>query len=262
VFCVLSVLGLAMVALRQRSGEPVSLPGSWTSAALLGVAFLAQEIYMVAVITQCNESCYQGRYLFPAIAPLMILLSWGISGWLPQRRNAVSAGLVATLLLAAAIIVPLGVIRPAYDIVPLPKWQLWLAEDGAEVDFGNMMGLRGYDVSEQADSNEVILTLYWQRLDPPDFNYSVFVHLIDGADQLVGQQDLVPGDGEKYPPIAWMAGDIVAAPHAISLPDGLPSGTYRFRVGVYNWASGEQLPITSPAASATNFVILERVIQR
>jgi len=260
-FCSLGTIGLAVCALRRRAGEPVSILEARLPVILLGVAFLAQEIIIVAVITQCNESCYQGRYLFPAIAPLAILLSWGISGWFPQRYP-VTLWVVAALLLTAAIVVPLGVIAPAYDSVPLPKWRLWLVRDRADVDFGDMMGLRGYAVREQGDGSEAVLTLYWQRLDVPDFNYSVFVHSIDAADQLIGQQDLVPGDSQKYPPIAWMPGDIVAGSHVVSIPGDLPPGTYRFRVGVYNWATGEQLPITSPDGFADDYVILERVLKR
>jgi hypothetical protein len=107
------------------------------------------------------------------------------------------------------------------------------------------------------------MTLYWQALAKPDFDYSAFVHLIDGQGRIVAQEDQGPGAAAGYPPTSWLIGDIVADQHVLDLPSQLPPGSYRLRVGVYNWATGQQLPVA--AADGKNlgtYVILDQEVRR
>jgi hypothetical protein len=76
---------LAIRGLRHKLGRQVNVREKAAPIALLFLAFIAQEAYMLAVITKCNSSCYQGRYMFPAIAPIAIILSWRLTGLLPRR---------------------------------------------------------------------------------------------------------------------------------------------------------------------------------
>jgi len=264
VLCLLSLLGLGIRALRRRLSRPGGSEDRTLPISLLFVASLAQEAYMLAVITTCNPSCYQGRYLFPVIAPLMIIVSWGLSGLLPQRRRPVSilVMVIVLVLVSTAVFVPVKVIAPAYETVPMSAWRLWLVPHKASFDFGDIFRLRGYDWRIDNDSTAVILTLYWQALERPDFNYSVFAHLIDESNQIVAQKDHAPGEENNYPPIAWWPGDIIADEHKIDVPLQLPPGSYRFRIGVYNWATGEQLPALASGDYVGDFVILDRAVQR
>lgn len=127
--------------------------------------------------------------------------------------------------------------------VRLPKWQRWFVPNKSGAVFGNTFQLLGYRLSVHPYGSSVAITLYWQALQQPDFDYSVFVHLIDEADRLVAQKDQAPGAVVGYPPTAWQVGDIVEDDHVIEFPAGMGSGTYHyhFRVGVYNWATGERL---------------------
>lgn len=86
------------------------------------------------------------------------------------------------------------------------------------------------------------LTLYWAAEMAADQDWTVFVHLLDGAGQLIGQADGQPLDG-RYPTTAWGAGEVIADHHVPLLPDPLPGGPYRLRVGWYDLASGERLPL-------------------
>ena len=123
-----------------------------------------------------------------------------------------------------------------------------------------MFKLKGYAVTEKDDS--IKLTLYWQGLKRPDFNYSAFVHLIDENDQIVTQIDHAPGEKSGYPPIAWLPGDILADKHRLVLSNDFPTKTYRFRIGLYNWVTGEQLPAYTSGNLTGNFVILDQTIRR
>lgn len=260
VLCLVSLSGLGLSAIQGRFSK---LSGFQNAAlALLGLIVLAQEMYMIAVITRCDASCYQGRYLFPIIGPLMVIAGLGLVSLMPRRLTPLlTAGLMLALV-GTAIFMPLKVIKPAYQIVPLPKWNLWFVANKTEFTFGDMFELKGYKVQTDTDSSQVILTLYWQAMQRPDFDYSVFTHIIDESNQLIAQKDHAPGDNVDYLPTAWWPGDIIADEHIIETPPQLASGTYRFRVGVYDWATGEQLPVLWKDEPIGSFVILDQELHR
>jgi hypothetical protein len=86
------------------------------------------------------------------------------------------------------------------------------------------------------------LTLYWAAQAAADRDWTVFVHLLDGAGQCVAQADSQPLNG-RYPTTVWGAGEIIPDGHVLSLPDPLPDGPYLLLVGLYDLTSGERLPL-------------------
>lgn len=266
ILCFLALLGLAVRILqnwlRKQDISKQKIQNRHSFLIILTV-LLTQEAYMLAVITRCNASCYQGRYLFPAISALAIILAWGLTGLLPRQGKITSLGVFAAVLLlvAIAIWVPVRVINPAYKTVPIPTWRLWLVPHKTDVSFGGMFRLRGYEFHANENDSTITLRLYWQRLEQPDFNYSVFVHLLDMSDTLIAQDDHAPGERQGYPPIVWLPGDIIADDHKVQVPQ-LPAGNYRFRVGVYNWATGERLPAFIEDQYIGDWIILDHSVQR
>ncbi|NDJ36032.1 MAG: hypothetical protein GYB64_15360 [Chloroflexi bacterium] len=93
------------------------------------------------------------------------------------------------------------------------------------------------------------MRLVWQALDPPAGSYTVFVHLLDAAGQIVAQQDRQPHvGGRPYPPDLWVPGEVVADdPYMLSLPAELPGGPYRLRIGWYVPETGDILPVGGDA---------------
>ncbi|MBI3734861.1 MAG: DUF2142 domain-containing protein [Chloroflexi bacterium] len=228
--------------------------------ACLALFIVVQEAYLIVLNTRCNVSCYQGRYLFPIIGPLAVMISWGLTSLFPRRIVSWLVGGLMIVLIGIAVFVPLRVISPAYRIAAQPKWALWFVPYKTDITFGHMFELKGYDVSKAQDGTSVKLTLYWQAASKPDFNYSVFAHLIDGSDRLIAQQDHAPGETLQFPPVAWSLGDIIADEHLMAAPSPLAQGTYRLRVGVYRWDTGEQLAITSKGLAGNEFVVLDQTV--
>ena len=221
---------------------------------IMVLAVMAQEFFILWSITRLDAAWYQGRFLFPVIGPGMILMSLGLVSLLTDR---LVLPLVSGLaLVSIAVYMPFGVISPAYEIVPLPKWKLWLVPNKTDLTFGDHFKLKGFEVREGTNGSQVTLTLYWQSVERPDFDYSVFVHLIDESNQLVAQKDHAPGENQGYPPTVWWPGDIVADEHRINISSVLAPGSYHFRVGVYNWATREQLPVSSKVEPIGSFAIL------
>ncbi len=251
--CALAAAGLVLILLGRRR----ELVGPWERRVLRLAALFAaaQELYMLAVVLDCNSSCYQGRYLFPVVAPIGLLLAAGLAALVPRPALGPTAALVAAALVAIALWVPFAVIRPAYATVPLAKWQLWRLDPIPATAVGDLFALRGWQVVPASDRATVAVTLYWQALRAPDFDYSAFVHLIDDHDQIVAQQDHAPGQPAGFPPTRWSTGDAVADLHELDLAR-VPPGRYRLRIGLYNWATGQQLPITIDGRASGTFLIL------
>jgi len=115
--------------------------------------------------------------------------------------------------------------RPAPRSFTLPR-----LENPLGVDFGGQVRLAGYDL-EQDDS--LRLTLWWQALQSPAGDYTVFVHLFDPeTEEILVQNDAMPRGG-AYPTSWWQAGEVVS--ETVTLPlTGVPPGRYRLAAGLYD----------------------------
>jgi 4-amino-4-deoxy-L-arabinose transferase-like glycosyltransferase len=229
----------------------------WAVLAMLVLAAGAVELGIVATVASgCNGACYQGRFLFPALAPSTLLLAIGLGLALPQRVGRVIQPAIALLLAIGSIYLLVAVLRPAYVIVPLPKWALRDVANRADVTFGPSFRLRGYQVEPDGSTNQLAVTLYWQAIQTPDFDYSAYVHLVDASGKLIAQADQSPGAGRNYPPTDWLPGDIIADEHQIALPKVGASGSYTLVIGVYNWQNGQVLARQPPTNPANNAFVL------
>jgi hypothetical protein len=127
----------------------------------------------------------------------------------------------------------------------------------SNVEFGEGIMLLGND-RELVDSG-LELVLYWQAERPLDQNWTVFVHLVDSAGNLVAQRDSQPRDG-YYPTSVWDQGEVVDDRHLLVFPTNLPDGNYQVVVGLYSVDSGERLPVldsdSNPTEDSVSLVVL------
>jgi len=109
-------------------------------------------------------------------------------------------------------------------------------------DNGDEVALLGYSLqSERLAAGEIAqFTLYWQAERTPQTRYKVYVHVLDGADQIVGQRDAEPGGGARLTTI-WAPGEVVADNHGVAIHPATPPGDYRVEVGMYNAETGQRL---------------------
>ncbi len=99
-----------------------------------------------------------------------------------------------------------------------------------------------FDDTNAYPGGEIELTLYWQSLAPFAQNYQVFVHLVQ--DDLVGQHDGAPECGVN-PTVRWEAGQVVADMHVIPIDAAAIPGFAALKVGMYELATLNRLPIAS-----------------
>jgi len=104
-------------------------------------------------------------------------------------------------------------------------------EHPLDVDFGGQVRLSGYDWEQE--ESVLRLTLWWQAMQDPADDYTVFVHLFDPTTQdIVAQSDAGPRDG-AYPTSWWVEGEVVSETVTLPLADA-PEGVYRLAVGLYD----------------------------
>jgi hypothetical protein len=91
------------------------------------------------------------------------------------------------------------------------------------------------------------LTLEWQSLASPEDSYTVFVHLIDTADQPLITLDYTPLGGSTPTHLwipKWLPGQRLLDPYRIQIREDIPPGTYYLEVGLYEMTSRRRLHIS------------------
>jgi 4-amino-4-deoxy-L-arabinose transferase-like glycosyltransferase len=265
-YTVLTAAGLAglFVAwpirlIRERDGENSDI-AEWRTQALpwqLLVLFLWIVVIGLALLNWAQMRYPQGRLLFPAIGAASVFISLGLAGWVPNRYHRVLAAMVAGGLLVVAAMAPFRWILPAYSppsVLALPA----TLSDSGHTDFAQQVRLLGYEIDgiEARPGEEVGLTLYWQALEPPPVNYSVFVHLVDENGILQAQRDSYPGAG-TLPTSVWQPGDVIADRHVVTIPEtALAPHRLRVDVGVYDYETGQRLPTPGGDSVALGYIAL------
>ena len=85
------------------------------------------------------------------------------------------------------------------------------------------------------------VALYWRALAPMSTSYTVFVQVLDEAGAKAGQVDRLPCNG-GCPTDEWRTGDLVGERYDISIDIDAPPGRYEIIAGMYDLATGENLP--------------------
>lgn len=110
-----------------------------------------------------------------------------------------------------------------------------------ETTFDRKFRLLGYDLADEIDfSQSFNLTLYWETLSPDGRDYTVFVHLLDKAGNLIDQADSPPQEN-RYPTSIWASGEQIQDVHQFTALTSDAEGPFRFAIGLYDPATGQRL---------------------
>ena len=109
---------------------------------------------------------------------------------------------------------------------------------------GPAIRLVGYTLAstEFHPGDELSFYLYWQAESQPDKDWTVFAHVLDASGQFITQRDVMPAEGEA-PTSHWSPGEFVEDLHRIPLPLDMQPGEYHIVIGLYDWRTGERLPV-------------------
>jgi hypothetical protein len=242
----------------------------------LGIAVLWLIILLLSLLQFMRvQPGAQGRYLFPGISAISLLLLLGLSQWVPRpcREQGVHdllTGVIAGSLFLLAILCPFVYIAPAYaHPAILSPGQLPDDLGRLEINLGDRVALLGAKVGRQAlhPGQKAEVTLCWESLAEMDEDYSVFLHLLGRGNPLgepqdrerVGQLDIYPGVG-AYPTTLWQVGDIVCDDYEIPISSQATAPVAAdVEVGLYERESMERLPALDGAGQLVGQVIVARV---
>jgi 4-amino-4-deoxy-L-arabinose transferase and related glycosyltransferases of PMT family len=194
---------------------------------------------------------WQGRFLFPASAPIVLLLALGLWAWVdyaPLRERvaklseALQSGSLALLAVGMALLCASFAFT---QIVPSYRWYV-ISEREASAEQGQALRLRfaeewkaGVELrawrSEQPwkAGQTAEVSLIWFANEPSSRNWTVFLHLIDAQGEIVAEDNTQPLNG-LAPMTLWTKGDWYRDLHQIELPADLPVGEYRLEMGLYD----------------------------
>ena len=106
-------------------------------------------------------------------------------------------------------------------------------------------GLEG----ELAPGQTVTVRAVWQALQPIDFDYNIFIHIVDDAGNAVAQFDGQPRKGSR-PMTTWLPGEIIPDAYQLSIPADAPPSLH-VRMGLYNWQTLDRLPLAAGGDALT-----------
>ncbi len=167
------------------------------------------------------------------------------SGWQPWRREWLEIARVQ--------------VEEREHIFSIPAVEIPL-----KIRVGSVASLLGYDLEglpspdqpfTLAPGERLKLTLYWQAAGLTESSYTVFVHLIDGRNQIWGQKDALPQGGTR-PTTSWVEGETIIDDYEVLVSEDAPPGEYRIEVGMYDAADGKRLPVMGEGGESVGDRIL------
>jgi len=104
-------------------------------------------------------------------------------------------------------------------------------------DFDGIIRLHGFTLDSPTvpTDHSLLITLYWQALQPPPGNYRVVFQLLnangDGRPRFTSPANVPVG--QMYPTAAWPLDDVIADFHNIALDPALEPGEYTLQAGLF-----------------------------
>lgn len=247
-----AVLGRESLGRAEASAEEIrgayapELPATNTFAPLLGYTLATSSLRQ----NQRFDLTLYWRTETPLAAPLTILLGeqalWAgelrVNGALAQRLTLrvppdLQAGRfdlrvrVDTVEEAMLTVVDVLAVRRVFALPEVARRADAVLSDAVT---GAAIRLTGYELQPGPTTQ---LTLYWQNVSLLlDADYTVFVHVLDTAGQIVRQVDSPPRSGEA-PTSLWQRNEVIADPYTFDLPPG----DYALAVGLYDAETGARL---------------------
>ncbi len=125
-----------------------------------------------------------------------------------------------------------------WPITPVSYQSAQIPNDAVvnQINLGSGITLAAHDIQS---SEQLNLTLFWETAVRPDVPYTVFLHLLDANGNIIGQQDIMPQNGQ-LPTTCWQPNTIIADEHTVDISN-LEVGNYTLQAGLYDQATGLRL---------------------
>jgi hypothetical protein len=136
------------------------------------------------------------------------------------------------------------------DRLPVSMWR-------EEVRLGDVAQLAAveFEGTELRRGEVLPLALYWRALAATDTSYTVFVQAFDDEGLKAAQDDRVPCHS-GCPTTTWRPGDVIGEWYDLPIHSDAVPGRYQLVVGMYDLASGEQLPALDAEGNVVGTYVL------
>jgi hypothetical protein len=131
-------------------------------------------------------------------------------------------------------------------VLKIPAGQVSASGAGEAIaEFGDQFELLAVMPPDStiAPGSVMPLMIRWRAVAPSAISYTSFVHLVGGGKPFIAGVDGEPCAG-WYPTSQWHPGEVVEYQLTLSLPPDLAPGVYDLAVGMYDWTTGERLPVS------------------
>jgi 4-amino-4-deoxy-L-arabinose transferase-like glycosyltransferase len=205
-----SACGLIVAFLKKTIHRALS--AQMLSDGILVIAFpalflVAMFYYMSVSLTGSN-----GRYLFPALPAIGLLLVRGLVEWVPRHWWWKAAVTLAVVMLAIALVSLVGYLAPSYARPKLlSESAMDQIQDHLHVQYGEGIELVGYRLPKTnvTVGDPLPVTLYWKALRPIQVDYVVGLALLGKGGEPWAKLDTYHGSG-KFPTSCWKPGEFFA----------------------------------------------------
>ncbi|MEZ4733506.1 MAG: hypothetical protein R3E79_40940, partial [Caldilineaceae bacterium] len=123
-----------------------------------------------------------------------------------------------------------------------------------------LLTLEGVSLADRPvqGGDALTFTLFWRAgAQPPPFDYALSAQLFDNAGNKVAQVDWQPRDHVgRRPMTTWLPGEQVQDTQTLPLPPGLSAGSYTMLGSIYNWQTGERLPVVGEATEGGDTIVI------
>ena len=250
--CLVALIGLLLILIDKRQ------PSQLRMLIVAALLFIGSAL-LINLIKGAGTSEPRGRYLLPVYSIVSFLLVTGIYRVLPRSLRDRGVFILPTFLFVLSAAIPFLLFRPVYappavtdtaDLLP--------GEQPVHATFGDFAELVGYRIEPERLGlfENARVTLVWRALRSTSNNYSVGVHLLDGANVSQGTIARFPGRG-NFATSLWQPGDVFRDTYDVvlrsSARDHLPS-LGRIKVALYCYApiveAETYLPVTDSQGRA------------
>ena len=256
--------GLLLPLIRRQKQE-IREYGIYLMLLLVNIVLFFAVVFNYLLVSPAGP---MGRFFFPALPSLALLLIYGLSCWvsmLPaawrktddtQRANQIMAALVTAAMLGLSLVALFGYLTPAYA-QPEQYAAEAMIPNPTNAQFDSFVILRGYDIDPRsaAAGESIDVDLYWEVTGKPPGDYLMFVHLFDELGTMVTQRDTHPGSG-TFPSSQWEVGDRFKDTIRLHIPEtAYTPAEAILSIGLYAPKEGYRLAVTTPDSPTINDVL-------
>ncbi len=210
--------------------EEVSFRSLWLATLLPGLLLVIASLDFIASRVALIQATVDTPWLLLLIAvPFLAVAAGAVLDIMPGlRQTPLWAALIILAVLNAG-----PALSPTFETHDVPTYVTATFGDNQV----HLLRLEPEGTLEPGTTTQ--LRAEWMALTPPDFDFNIFLHVVDAAGNTVTQLDVQPQDGAR-PLTSWQPGEIIPDTYELTIPAEASSDLH-LRLGLYNWQTLDRL---------------------